>query len=245
MSQGASLAIFIYPPVMPFCFLMWRLCCALLLCVACLSDYEHFGPRPLYVKVMHQNPQTETFAQCVTGHMKGHRNRRTHFDCLQTAGLQVRYFCGISEFCRRTTRETLAIATANLERNFAAVVVVERMLESFEVLEAALPHLFRGLVKAYRGGGGGGGAGAEVHARANVADKASQGDIAPELKAFVMANPLLTLEYDLYRFAEQRLSDQANVCRVLSLHASAATGAADHTETARGVAVRRRRRLSA
>ena len=173
------------------------------------SDYVHFGPRPLFTKVVHQDTSTETFAQCVAGHMNGHRNTRTHFDCLQTAGLQIRFFCGVSEFCRRTSPVTLEVATANLENNFAAVVVVERMLESFEVLEASLPKLFNGLVKAYHGSGG-----SEVHARANVAFKASGGEISSPLKTFVMTNPNLELEYGLYRFAEQRLGDQRRACHL-------------------------------
>ena len=63
---------------------------------------------------------------------------------------KVRFFCGISDWCRRGSERTLARAVANVERDFAAVVVVEQMLLSFRVLEAALPRLFKGLVKVRR-----------------------------------------------------------------------------------------------
>ena len=53
--------------------------------------YEHFGPRPLYVQLLHQDPRVESFEECVAGHMAGEREPpHPHFDCLQTAGLQVR-----------------------------------------------------------------------------------------------------------------------------------------------------------
>jgi hypothetical protein len=49
-------------------------------------DYVHFGPRPLFVKVLHQQTKVETFEACLHAHMAGKRKRPAHFDCLQTAG---------------------------------------------------------------------------------------------------------------------------------------------------------------
>ena len=177
-------------------------------------EYEHFGPRPVYVKVVHQDTRVETFEECVAGHLSAQRAGRAKkktgvFDCLQTAGLQVRYFCGISEFCRRTSAETLAVALANVERDFAAVVVVEEMLKSFLVLEAALPKLFRGLVVKYLEENEGG-----LRARANSASKASGGAISSEHRAFVMANANLRLEYGLYNFTVARLHAQERSCGI-------------------------------
>jgi hypothetical protein len=160
-----------------------------------------------------------------------------HLFLLACAGLQIRYFCGINTFCRYPSPATLQRALANIEAHFAAVVVVEEMMLSFRVLEAALPSLFRGLSKSYQhaplpspgaildgsatfgsssnGGGRTGGGGHELHARTNSAAKASGGTLKdPLAKKFVMSIPGMQLEYQLYNFTVARLHDQARACRI-------------------------------
>lgn len=249
-------------------------------CVPRVSDYVHFGPRPLLVKLLHQQTQVETFEACLHAHMAGKRKKPAHFDCLQTAGpfdakrqssmrhatpfqnsrtqgvynphgllslparapfsagLQIRFFCGISNFCRGPSAEALQRAVANVEAHFAAVAVVEEMALSVAVLEAALPALFRGLAKRYQrsppppspaaifGGrasregrdhtrSGPGGPPYELRARANGAAKASGGALRdPRAKAFVLAAPAMQLEYQLYNFTVARLHAQARACRL-------------------------------
>ena len=58
------------------------------LCVSffVVPEYEHFGPRPLYVRLFHQDTKMETFGECVQGHMQGRGKIKGRFDCLQTAG---------------------------------------------------------------------------------------------------------------------------------------------------------------
>jgi len=51
------------------------------------SDYVHFGPRPLVVKLLHQHTKVESFEACLHAHMAGKRKNPSHFDCLQTAGM--------------------------------------------------------------------------------------------------------------------------------------------------------------
>jgi hypothetical protein len=158
--------------------------------------------------------------------------------CALFAGLQIRFFCGISNFCRYPSAETLQRALSNVEQHFAAVVVVDEMELSFQVLEATLPSLFRGLSKRYAhadralpshlaalldgsaslegpfGGGLGGGGQKALHARANGAAKASGGALQdPLAKAFVLAVPALQLEYQLYNFTVERLHAQARACQ--------------------------------
>ena len=113
-----------------------------------VTDYYHFGPRPVYVQLMHQDTSAPTFEDCVDAHMAGYSANRSTFDCMQvhvlhrccvpphtltcrlpsqTIGLQVRFFCGITEACRRESSWTLAKAKENLRERFIAVVVVEKM----------------------------------------------------------------------------------------------------------------------
>lgn len=100
------------------------------------------------------------------------------------------------------------MAIQNIKNNFAAVVVIEQMLKSFQVLEATLPQLFKGLVDAYLSSDGGAG----VHLRSNSAAKSSRGLVSPKHLDFVMRTPALQLEYVLYNFTVARLSRQAAGC---------------------------------
>ena len=158
------------------------------------------------------------------------------FDCVQTAGLQVRFFCGVVEECRRPSRDTLARALAHVNEQFAAVVVVEEMLLSFRVLEALLPRLFRGLVDRYVAGGGGGdgvvrgsgggsgsgsssggGAAGETRSRVNTAHKAlvgGAGALTAAQRRFLEGLEGIRLEYTLYNHTRRRLHAQAEGCGI-------------------------------
>ena len=193
-----------------------------------MTDYYHFGPRPVYVQLMHQDTSAPTFEDCVDAHMAGYSANRSTFDCMQvhvlhrccvpphtltcllpsqTIGLQVRFFCGITEACRRESSWTLAKAKENLRERFIAVVVVEKMLESFRVLEHILPGLFRGLVRNYIHGSDGSSA-EGMHARTNQA--VGHHDMGPRRQAFL--HERLAHEFDLYDFAVGRLGDQLRAC---------------------------------
>jgi len=175
-------------------------------------DYEHFGPRPLYVRLVHQDTTIPSFEQCIEGHMiNPNLKKKDYFDCLQTAGLQIRFYCGISDACRQTSISTLQTAIQNIEKNFAAVVVVEEMMLSFKVLEAVLPNLFKGLVRMYHKASGGG---EGVHLRTNNAAKSSKGLVSQRHLNFIMKNPNLQLEYGLYNFTKARLHRQVLSCGI-------------------------------
>jgi hypothetical protein len=128
---------------------------------------------------------------------------------LDVSGLQIRFYCGISEQCRRTSQATLDMAIHNIAKNFAAVVVIEQMLNSFKVLEAVLPQLFKGLVETYLASGGG-----EVHLRSNTAAKSSNGIVSQKHFDYVMRTPALQLEYVLYNYTLARLSMQEKKCGI-------------------------------
>jgi len=169
-------------------------------------NYYYFGPRPLVKRVVNAGTQAMSLRECIQQHMHNKRGQ-PGFDCLQTAGLQVRFFCGVQDHCREDTPKTLQRAKANIENNFAVVVIVEDMLLSFQVLEATLPRLFHGLVRQYRTASDG----SAMHSRANKhSDHA--GSLTTTETDFVMTQ--LKSEYDLYRFAQSRLQRQASDCGV-------------------------------
>ena len=166
-------------------------------------------------------------------HQKASR-RRGQFDCLQTAGLQVRFFCGISERCRQISWDTLQHAIRNIDTHFAAVVVVEDMLLSFRVLETKLPSLFHGLVAEYVAGNvasatpfliSRGGMMTETavdraqgtRSRVNTAEKALAGGVETLTRdqwAFLTKQRNIQMEMRLYNHTRHRLNAQAKSCAV-------------------------------
>ena len=119
----------------------------------------------------------------------------------------MRFHCGISEFCRRTSPKTVEAAMRNIKEHFVVVAIVEDMMLSFRVLEVTLPRLFGGLVKRYKDLG-------EMRLRQNTKTGYSE-----KHRDFVVAQPLMQLEYRLYDFARERLADQAASCFGTNLRA--------------------------
>lgn len=96
-------------------------------------------------------------------------------------------------------------AKANIEQNFATVVIVEHIELSLLVLESSLPSYFRGVVAEYKKGGAGG-----VRTRSNTAVHQPLDTLTPAESSFVRA--LLGLEYELYTFAVSFLARRAKAC---------------------------------
>ena len=160
--------------------------------------------------------------------------QRGQFDCLQTAGLQVRFFCGVSERCRQISWDTLQHAIRNIDTHFTAVVVVEDMLLSFRVLETKLPSLFHGLVAEYLAGNVASATPFVIsrgkmmtdtavdkvqgtRSRVNTAEKALAGSVETLTRdkwAFLTEQRNIQIEMRLYNHTRHRLNAQAKSCAV-------------------------------
>lgn len=119
----------------------------------------------------------------------------------------MRYHCGISEFCRRTSEATYLVAKSNIESDFVTVLIVENMLLSFRVLEARLPSLFGGIVNHYNKLG-------QIRVRQSAV---ALHPTSNKFKESIMkVAPELRLEYKLYDFAVARLESQALLCGIIT-----------------------------
>mmetsp|Transcript_70644 Transcript_70644/g.197368 ORF Transcript_70644/g.197368 Transcript_70644/m.197368 type:complete len:156 (-) Transcript_70644:206-673(-) len=142
--------------------------------------------------------------------MAGKNKSTGTFDCLQTVGLQLRFFCGVTRKCREYSIANLAVARSNIQRNFVAVLVVEEMLLSFTVLERKLPGIFTGMTDKYKHPRDGGD---ELRSRINFRTVNEKETLDIGARTFLEKE--LALEYDLYDFAVKRLNDQASACGIV------------------------------
>ena len=103
---------------------------------------------------------------------------------------QIAYFCGQDVECSyHGSRKALALAKANVERFFIVVGLLERIEDTFKILEADLGCFMKGISKLYVG---------VVRNKALV-----EVNVSPE--AVEKMKKTLELEYDFYRFIEARL----------------------------------------
>ena len=167
------------------------------------EDYIHFGPRGVYTLAPTRDQAALTMEKCVQAHIAG-MAKNSSFDCLrvkmhlrevliilvpfttiplvQTAGLQLRYFCGISLACKMHDKTNLEKAKANIRDHFVTVMIVEQMLLSFRVLEHAMPSIFGGLAESYLNPSGGG---TEIRSRMNRATVNEKAALKPPIRAFL------------------------------------------------------------
>ncbi|EGD78679.1 hypothetical protein PTSG_01658 [Salpingoeca rosetta] len=61
--------------------------------------------------------------------------------------LMTKFFCGHADVCNRVGPAALEQALYNLEHNYAVVGITERFDDTLALLEATLPHIFRGAVR--------------------------------------------------------------------------------------------------
>ncbi|XP_055943057.1 heparan sulfate 2-O-sulfotransferase pipe-like [Argiope bruennichi] len=109
--------------------------------------------------------------------------------------LQLPYFCGQEPECQMLNDDgALQKAKQNIEKYYAVVGTLEDMNMTLQVLEAVLPHFFRGAYHVYHNLG--------VHRNQNLHKE----HVKEEVKEVLRAN--LTAEYELYYFVQQRLYQQ-------------------------------------
>ncbi|GFY40851.1 heparan sulfate 2-O-sulfotransferase pipe [Trichonephila inaurata madagascariensis] len=109
--------------------------------------------------------------------------------------LQLPYFCGQEPECQQLNDPgAIQKAKQNIERYYSVVGTLEEMNITLQVLEAALPHFFRGAYHVYHTLG--------VHRNQNLHKE----QVKEEVKDVLRAN--LSAEYELYYFVQQRLYQQ-------------------------------------
>ena len=111
--------------------------------------------------------------------------------------------------CREYSEVNLAIAKSNIQRNFVTVLVVEKMLLSFTVLEKKLPGIFTGMTEKYKNPSGGG---KELRSRINFRTVNEKEVLDQNARSYLERE--LALEYDLYAFVVKRLHEQARACHI-------------------------------
>ena len=115
--------------------------------------------------------------------------------------------------CREYNDANLAVAKSNIERNFITVLIVEKMLLSFTVLEKKLPAIFSGMTEKYKHPTG---SGKELRSRINYRTLNEKDVLNPNSRSYLERE--LALEYDLYGFSMKRLHDQARACHIDVTH---------------------------
>ncbi|KAG1650643.1 Heparan sulfate 2-O-sulfotransferase 1 [Nymphon striatum] len=108
--------------------------------------------------------------------------------------LAIPYFCGHEAYCFvQGNRNALEKAKYVLDKKYTAVGVTDEYNMYLIVLEKLLPRYFNGVVKLYN----------DLNIKENVLKRE---DIYQEVKKELRAN--MTIEYELYEFAKQRLRRQ-------------------------------------
>ncbi|KAG1652692.1 Heparan sulfate 2-O-sulfotransferase pipe [Nymphon striatum] len=114
--------------------------------------------------------------------------------------LSIPFFCGHEDYCFVLgNRNALEQAKYVLDKKYTTVGITEHYNMSLIVLEKLLPSYFNGVVRIYN----------DENVDKNVIKRA---DVFKQVKKELKAN--MTIEYELYEFAKQRLIRQYNLLTV-------------------------------
>lgn len=110
---------------------------------------------------------------------------------------QIRYYCGLDQFCGTATDRALNLAKHNVARYYMAVGPTEDLLGFFQLLEKLLPQVFRGALDIYRPDN------STKHLEKRASHDKTRYRLPPAHVVEIMKTKYLNHEYDFHKFLLQ------------------------------------------
>mmetsp|Transcript_17367 Transcript_17367/g.29134 ORF Transcript_17367/g.29134 Transcript_17367/m.29134 type:complete len:401 (+) Transcript_17367:90-1292(+) len=172
-------------------------------------NYDFFAKRPWHAKTaigVNQDSRSHSplyipkFRECIRAHMNG--TAPPHYQCLshKYVNVQLRYYCGIDEFCTNSSPETvLKRAIYNMNKYFRVVIIVEDIANSILLLEEVVPTFYTGASQIYNASTSGGGKAIGLRSNMNTKVNRASTHLPTDIRNYV--SKILVNEIVLYKAA--------------------------------------------